>query len=393
VEPSQRQILWTASLSHGLIHVCELAVPALLLLIQQEFGSGDFTMGRVVTAYGLLFGLGSLPAGALVDRVGSKLLLLACLWGAALCLAGMALSPSLGSFAVTAGAMGLCLSIYHPAGTALITHALPMSGRVFALHGMIGNLGVAGSGLIAGTLGALLGWRWALGVLALVVGALGFVVLGLPRVEARSLRERRGTGGWAAFSLLLVAAAFMGMVYRGVTTFLPKFFAIRLELDPTAGTAIGGLLTSLALLVGLVGMFMAGRLADRGVALERVFLLGAVAQVPFLLALSRVGGPLLLAPAMAVAFFHFLTQPPANHMIAELTPPHLRGLGYGIYFFVAFGAGSWGSTLGGWASDRFGLAETFPVLAGVLVPSILAVLALIVVRRRAVASAVAAPSA
>ena len=149
-----RRVLWTASASHGLIHVFELATPALLILIQADFGVGDFRMGGVVSIYGFLFGLGALPAGALADRVGSKLLLLACLWGSALCLIGMALSPSLTLFTLFAACMGLFLSIYHPAGTSLITHSLPLSGRVFATHGMIGNLGVAGASVIAGSLGA-----------------------------------------------------------------------------------------------------------------------------------------------------------------------------------------------------------------------------------------------
>ena len=116
---AQQRILWTTSLSHGLIHVYELAVPALLILIQADFGTGDFAMGRVVGLYGLLFGLGALPAGFLVDRLGSKLLLVACLWGSALCMAGLALSPSFGWFTVCAGCLGLSLSIYHPAGTAV----------------------------------------------------------------------------------------------------------------------------------------------------------------------------------------------------------------------------------------------------------------------------------
>ena len=145
---SERQVLWTTSLSHGLIHVYELAVPALLILIQADFSAGDFTMGRVVTLYGLLFGLGALPAGLLVDRLGSRVLLTVGLWGAAVCMAGMALSPSLGWFATWAGCMGLALSIYHPAGTSLITHSLKISGRVFATHGMVGNLGVAGASVI-----------------------------------------------------------------------------------------------------------------------------------------------------------------------------------------------------------------------------------------------------
>ena len=162
----QRSVLTTTCLSHATIHVFELSIPALLWLIQSDFGADDLQMGTVAAFYALLFGVGALPAGFLVDRLGSKALLVMCLWGGSVSLLGMAASSTIVSFAVAAGFMGLALSIYHPAGTALITHAIPLSGRVFAYHGMAGNLGVAGSSVIAGTLGALLGWRWALALLA-----------------------------------------------------------------------------------------------------------------------------------------------------------------------------------------------------------------------------------
>jgi hypothetical protein len=79
---------------------------------------------------------------------------------------------------------------------------------------------------------------------------------------------------------------------------------------------------------------------------------------------------------MAVAFFHFFTQPPANHMVADFVPPRLRGLGYGVYFFVAFGTGSLGASFGGWVSDRHGLAQAFPALALLAVPAVAAGLVL-----------------
>lgn len=343
MNPSQRQVLWTASASHGLIHVYELAVPALLILIQKEFATGDFAMGRVVTIYGLLFGLGSLPAGFLVDRIGSRYLLVFCLWGSALGVLGMALSPSLVWFAVCAAFMGLCLSIYHPAGTSLLTHSMPLSGRMFAFHGMAGNTGVATASVISGTLGALFGWRWALGLLALLGIVLGYRVLSLPTPAQHEVRARKGKGRWPDFVLLLIAILFMGVVYRGVTTFLPKFFATRLTDEASTGTALGGLLTTLALAVGLVGIWAGGRLADRGVAAPVLFLLGAAAQIPFLVALGYLGSPGLVPAAMGVAFFHFLTQPAGNYMVADFTPPRLRGLGYGVYFFMSFGAGSVGA--------------------------------------------------
>ena len=90
----------------------------------------------------------------------------------------------------------------------------------------------------------------------------------------------------------------------------------------------------------------------------------------------------MVPAAMGVAFFHFLTQPAGNYMVADFTPPRLRGLGYGVYFFMSFGAGSVGASLGGYISERAGLGQTFPVLAVVLVPSVLAMLMLIYLRRR-----------
>ena len=373
----ERQVLRTTCASHGLIHVYELSVPALLLLIQHEFGAGDFRMGGIATLYALLFGLGALPAGALADRVGPKPLLIVCLWGGSLGMLGMALSTSIGWFAASAGFMGLSLSIYHPAGTALLTHAVPSSGRLFALHGMAGNFGVASASLIAGTLGWLVGWRWALGLLALAGLLLGTRALALGVPEAREIRAREGHGQWPRFLLLLLATMFMGMVYRGMATFLPKFLTVTYASGSRAGTAIGGTLTTAALVVGLAGMWLAGRAIDRGTHPARAFLIGASAQAPFLVAIAFVPGALVLPLFMTVAFFHFFTQPAGNHLVADFTPPRLRGLGYGVYFLMTFGVGAAGAAIGGFVSERFGLAWTFPALAALLVPCVAATLFLV----------------
>jgi MFS family permease len=376
VSPNPRQVLWTTCLSHGLIHVYELAVPALLILIQLDLDVGDLAMGRVVTLLGLMFGLGSLPAGYLVDRLGSRFLLTACLWGSAVSMAGMAWSPSLGLLSFFAATLGLSLSIYHPAGTALITTAMPLSGKVFATHGMAGNLGVATSSVIAGTLGALFGWRWALGGLAIFGALLGLRALGMPTPEPAEVRSRPGKGRWPQFVMLLVTMAFLGMVYRGMTTFLPKLFATRYSSDPAEGTALGGALTTAALLVGLAGMYIAGRSVDRGMTPARALLYGVVLQAPFLVAIYYSGSLFLLPLMMAAAFFHFFTQPAANHLVASYVPPRVRGLGYGIYFFISFGTGSLGAIVGGWISENRGLSQIFPAMALLLIPAFVATLLL-----------------
>jgi FSR family fosmidomycin resistance protein-like MFS transporter len=247
---------------------------------------------------------------------------------------------------------------------------------------MAGNLGVASASVLAGTLGAAFGWRWALALLAGAGIFLGLRAFTLPSPSLREIQARAGRGNWLPFGLLLVAAIFMGMVYRGMTTFLPKFFAVTHTEDASVGTALGGAMTTAALMIGLVGMYAAGRLADRGMRPAIVFLIGATLQVPFFLAIAWLGGTALLPLAMGVAFFHFFTQPVGNHMVAGFTPPRMRGLGYGIYFFLAFGTGSLGASLGGWISENYGLAASFGALAVVALPAIAAVAALAMMRPR-----------
>jgi predicted MFS family arabinose efflux permease len=234
--------------------------------------------------------------------------------------------------------------------------------------------------VLAGSLGALFGWRWAIGLLALAGLLLGLRVLALASPSLQEIKNRRGSGRWLHLVLLMIAAIFMGMVYRGMTTFLPKFFAISYTEDASLGTALGGAMTTIALLVGLVGMYTAGKMADSGLSPALVFLMGALFQIPFLLAIAYFGGVALLPLAMGVSFFHFFTQPVGNQMVAAFTPPRLRGLGYGLYFLTVFGAGSFGAGISGWVSEHVSLAYSFAALAGIALPAVLAVVVLVMLK-------------
>ena len=69
-------------------------------------------------------------------------------------------------------------------------------------------------------------------------------------------------------------------------------------------------MTTATLIVGLVGMYTAGRIADAGVSPAWVFLAGGALQIPFLVAIGYVGGtvlvdvmrPITVAPTGIIAF-------------------------------------------------------------------------------------------
>ncbi len=352
----------------------ELATPALLILIATEFEAGDLRMGQVVTLLGLLFGLGALPAGLLVDRFGSRTLFVVALWGAAVAVIVMAVAPTLSVFAGGAMLLGAAISLYHPAGTALLTHATSATGSVFARHGMAGNAGIASATIFVGGLGGLFGWRVALGSLAIPAVVIGAAALTLRTPPMADVRSSKGTGDPRSLVLLLASAACMGVVYRGATTFLPKAFALAAGAEGAEAAAVGGAFTTAALIVGVAGMYGAGRAIDAGWSRPKMFLGAAALQIPFLLLLGMTGaGPMGLLPiAMGLALFHFMTQPIANNMVADYTPARLRGMGYGLYFLCMFGAGSVGSTYAGWVSETWGFSWIFPALAILLIPPIFA---------------------
>jgi len=354
----------------------ELATPALLILIADEFAVGDLRMGQVVTLLGLLFGLGALPAGLLVDRFGSRTLFVVTMWGAAGAVILMAAAPTLAWFAGGAMLLGASISLYHPAGTSLLTHATEATGAVYARHGMAGNAGIASATAIVGTLGGVFGWRVAIASLALPAVVIGAAALTLRTPSQAEVRAETSRGDTRSLVLLLVAAACMGVVYRGATTFLPKAFALAADADGATGATVGGAFTTAALIAGIAGMYLAGRAIDAGRSRPRMFLAAAALQAPFLFAIGGLDvGPAALLPfAMGLAFFHFMTQPLANNLVADYTPPRLRGMGYGLYFLCMFGAGSIGSTYAGWVSETWGFSRLFPALAILLVPPTIAAL-------------------
>jgi MFS family permease len=91
VTPNDRSIVALVMLAHAMVHTYELSIPIFVAIWLVEFDVLPLvvtqvevtaaTLGVVVTAGYGLFGVGSLPGGVLVDRVGSGRLIAACLFG------------------------------------------------------------------------------------------------------------------------------------------------------------------------------------------------------------------------------------------------------------------------------------------------------------------------
>jgi DHA1 family solute carrier family 18 vesicular amine transporter 1/2 len=335
-------------------------------------------LGASATMIGLLFGsfgvtllAVSVPMGALSDRTGRRLPLVAgmvALAGAAALFAGAGSLPGLFAARLIQGAAD---GVTWVVGFALIAdlYGPDERGRV---------LGYVMSGTSAGIMigPSIGGWLYQAGGLrlpfALVSGlalacAAGFALIRLPPGHPTS----RQVAMWSVIRVPAVALCVAAVVVTGATLamlepILPLFFNKRLGLTP----AQIGLLFGVAATASIVMPFVYGPLIDRwgGRRLTLVGLVASAAWMPILATASSFETALVLIVVQWVAISLIVT--PSLAYMAEVTAFAGRdayGIGYGLYN-TAWGVGLLGGpSLGGWLFERLGFAVMSAGWAAVVV--------------------------
>ncbi len=354
--------------SHSLVHLFEGVLPPLIPLVITEFNTDYFHLGLIVTVFSYAFGLGSLPAGIIADKLGPRRLISMYLFGAGLFSILVWPIHTLWTYGIIMGFIGLCCSTYHPAANTLISLAMTNKGRAFGIHGIAGSLGVACVPLLSAWIGSILGWRVPhvfygligifLGIYSLSVAEHRAPSMGKSDDKVRTVRlDRRA---FYTICIFFLSATALGLTYKGIMTFLPVYMGTRVKLSfmNLNTVTLGGTVATLALASGAAGQYLAGRLVDRYSA-ERLYLGAVVIGMTCVFAMAITANALLVAIAVVYAFFYFATQPIQNLMLSRYLPAHRQGLGYGILFFLTFGVGSTAAAVSGYIADRLGLEAVF----------------------------------
>jgi MFS family permease len=368
MKAQEKRIMGMATAGHMLVHFFESAIPPLIPLLMLQFGVDYFRMGLVVTVFSYAFGLGSLPAGFLADKIGSTRLISFYFFGAGLLSLLVFFISGYTGYILLMGAVGLFCSIYHPAANTLISKGIKERGKAFGLHGIAGSLSIAVAPLIVAFFGSRFGWRSAHLLFGAVGIAAGFFSLSLPARfsgEVQKQSEVKGEGAIRATPKLVMAAFFcssaaLGMAYKGIMTFLPAYMAQEVsfgsgEIDRLT---IGGLVTTISLLSGAVGQYVGGRIADR-TGPEKLYAGASFLSGIFVMLMAFTSGIFLMFWAFCFAFFFFASQPIQNFILSHYMSEKNRGLGFGFHFFVVFSIGSTAAAVSGFLADRFGLSMVF----------------------------------
>jgi MFS family permease len=386
----ERHILITTCYGHFMSHYNMLVFPAVALPLTLRLQMNLADVLAISFWMYLLFGLSALPWGLVADRWGAPFLIPIYYFGAGL--SGFAAAYWLDSSSALAyclASIGLFSGIYHPAGLGLISKEIERVSVGMGVNGMFGNLGLAAAPFITG----IVNWFWGPRATYLTLGGLnlfGIVLLiiyplELPKSHS-SGKVQDNNGNLGAFMILLMAMMLGGVAYRGATVITPAYFELKgegiyrglLSLlgEGMSTNLVATSITSIIFIVGMIGQYIGGRVADR-FHLQRSYLVFHAFTVPVAFFIAFATDWSLILLAMIYFFFLLGMQPIENTLVGRFTPAKFRHSAFGMKFILTFGVGALAVKIVEGMERGYGIETVFPTLGAVSIGLILFILVLI----------------
>ncbi|MEY2471680.1 MAG: hypothetical protein QOK28_1009 [Actinomycetota bacterium] len=345
--------------------------------LQRDLHLSDFEIGLLLSAFILVNGLISVPAGYLADRfrrnrtIGHTIVA----WSGLS--AATAVMPNFGSLFAVRGALGFGQAITEPCCASLLADYYPAEerGLAFSIQQSLLFVGFGLGVALGGAIASRWGWRAAFplvslpGMLIAVAayrlrepkrGAADMMHLGVEagddEVEHPPMFEhgvRRFFGdmidGLKADLRTIWSITTMKFALVGVSTLLftvtaigaglPKFYEEQLHQTSAKATGLVGLLVILG---GIPGVILGGRLADRYATRIR----GARMAIPaYCLLAGNALFVLSWLPKLAIGlvfllevvgfFVTVMSIPSLRAGLSDAVPAHLRGAGFGAFNLVS----------------------------------------------------------
>ena len=374
-----RVTLGLLSAQHGFIHAQTALLPLVFSAITPVFGIGVGEIGLLLAVGSILSGVVQL-AYAPLQRVVSRRSLLGVgglVFGAAMTATGLA--ASWGAFSLGTIVARVAGSPQHPVGNALIAEQRPERARAAAIAAHIagGNLGTVAVPLVGAWVIVSFGWPVAMAAVGIPAVIVAILILGSVRETGadRAAALAHGSVRTAFADVLrerdlrrLFAASSIAAAGRGigiVSTFVPLYLALVLELD--AGTV--ALMYTLLLAGSVPGPLLAGRLAGRyghRPVLVGSYLAGAAALVLLVVAGGSI--PFVWLAIGFVGAFVFEEASLLQGLLVEAAPAGIRDAANSAYFTLMFVVGAiWAALLGFLVAvlgDEAGFPVVFLLMAG-----------------------------
>lgn len=291
------------------------------------------------TLYLACYGFFQIPAGFLSDRVERRTLLSAGLIINGVAIAAAALFPGYAVFLFCMAGAGIGASAYHPVGASYLTDLYKDArGKALGISGIGATVGLALGPILGGALCRAVEWRatFLIFATAAILMGIAFRTFAIEPVREKHDRSKDG-GGWDRGIVIFLIAAAAIFTFRefcgwGGYYLLPMFTEKTYHFDVRAA----GVITGMQSIGGFVAQPLGGYLSDRvGRRWLMIILLLFVAI--FITLIPHAGRGLLVPTVIMYSFVYTATVPIIDALIADRTPPSIRGGVFGIFMAAGIG--------------------------------------------------------
>jgi len=400
---AEYQAIALVSAAHFVNHFQSLVLPPLFPFLKARLGIDFIELGFALTVANVFAVAAQLPVGFLVDRVGSRRMLVLALTAAALGFIGFGLAPSYWHLLLAMALIGVANSVFHPADYALLSAKIaPVRlGRAFSIHTFSGFIGNAVAPITMLAIVAFAGLSFGLvaaGALALVVALPLALTRGVDNlVAAPPAGAAKPAGGIKGLTAILTPTilaltgffALLSLSGSGISNFsvvaLTSAYGTPLAV---ANWALTGYLLAQAL-----GVLAGGFVADLTRRHAEVAAIGYAVNACIVLVIGVIalGTAPLLATMAAAGFLGGLIMPSRDMLVRAAAPPGAIGRTFGVVTVGFNIAGTIGPLMFGYIMDHG--APQWVFRASVIVMVVTALIAWIgdraAARRRTTATAAA----
>jgi len=346
--------LWGICSARLLFYLSVQNYPALIPVLQKEWGMSGAAAGSVVSAYQVGFLISLVGLSSLTDWVSTrKVFLYSCIASAIAALLFALFARSYLSALVLRGLMGLAFGGIYTPGLKLISETFSSSlrGRAMGFFIGAGSVGLAGSVAATGWIAAHYGWPAAFFITTLgpVLGAI------LPLFILKDMAERKPEPEERKFKkellanrpALLMIAGYSAHVWEleGMRAWTPAFLvacflAGGMAKDPAVQA--GASLSSAVFIMGVFSTGIAGYLSDR---LGRTAVIIAMMAISIFCSFSfgwLIGGPMVWIVILGLCYgFSVIAESPVySSGLTEVVSPNYLGTALGLRSLVGFGIGA-----------------------------------------------------
>jgi len=344
--PSRAATSVLLNVAHAIDHMFLLIFATAVATIAADFG---FARWEDLMPYGVgafaMFGLCSLPAGRLGDLWGRRRMMLVFFFGMGASTLLVALTRSAWQLGAALTLLGVFSAIYHPVGIPMLVQRSTRPGLTIGFSGLAGNLGVALSAIVTGTLLKYFGWHVAFVVPAVAALACGVLfalvapredVAPARRVPTRVMPDRRALAH--IFAVVTIASVSGSLLFNFTTNGNGELLRERFRGIVEDPAALGALL-ALVYVAGAFTQVGVGLLLDR-VSLKKLYAVIVAAQAPLFVLAAGADGWMLYALMVLFMVAVFGAIPFTDAMIVRYVDDRMRSRVSGMRLAVAFGVSS-----------------------------------------------------